>query len=179
MKELKEIIKICENTEKCNVIEDIQNICEKQLLAEELNEMFGFNLSYNDIHSKDWIRISNYYGDMSIGIWGVDYNRTICNIQEQPINERLFSICFPTGAYIFGEDYPKELFNRFYSELETYNPKYNDKINHCLYFDLDNGVKIYKEYRNILGRYQKEHNDGAKQRKIEELQKQIDRLKQD
>lgn len=178
MKELKEIIKICENAEKYNVIEDIQNICEKQLLAEELNEMFGFDLSYNDIHSKDWIRISNYYGDMSIGIWGVEHSRTICNIQEQPINERLFSICFPTGAYIFGEDYPKELFNRFYSELETYKPKYNDKINHCLHFDLDNGAKIYKEYKSILGKYQKEHNEGAKQRKIEELQKQIDRLKE-
>lgn len=179
MKELKKIIKICENAEKCNVIEDIQNICEKQLLAEELNEMFGFNLSYYDIHSKDWIGISNYYGNMSIGIWGVEYSRTICNIQEQPINERLFSIWFPTGAYIFGEDYPKELFNRFYSELETYKPKYNDKINHCLYFDLDNGAKIYKNYRNILEKYQKEHNDRAKQRKIEELQKQIDKLKQD
>lgn len=178
MEELKDIIKIC-GTAQCNILKDIKNMCEKQLLVEELNKKIGFNLSYKDIYSKDWISISNYYGDMSIGIWGVDYSRTICNIQEQPINERLFSICFPTGPYIFGEDYPKELFNRFYSELETYKPKYNDKINHCLHFDLDNGAKIYKEYKNILGKYQKEHNDGAKQRKIEELQKQIDRLKQD
>lgn len=178
MEKLKEIIKICEK-EECNILEDIKTMCEKQLLAEELNSKFGFNLSYKDICCEDWIKISNYYGDMGIGIWGVDYNRTICNIQEQPINERLFSICFPTGAYIFGEDYPKKLFERFYSELETYKPKYNDKINHDLYFDLDNGAKIYKEYENILRKYQKEHNDGAKQRKIEELQKEIDRLKQD
>lgn len=178
MRELKDIVKIC-GTAECNILEDIRIMCKKQLLAEGLNKKFGFNLSYKDIYSEDWIRVSNYYGDMGIGIWGVDYNRTISNIQEQPVNERLFSICFPTGAYIFGEDYPKELFNRFYSELETYNPKYNDKINHNLYFDLNNGAKIYKEYNNVLSKYRKEYYDGAKQRQIDELQRQIDKLKQD
>lgn len=179
MKELKEIIEICDKIEQSNILKDIKDMCEKQLLTEELNEKFGFKLSYKNVQSKDWIRISNYYGDMSISIWGVDCNRTICNVQEQPKNERLFSICFPTGAYIFGEDYPKELFNRFYSELETYKPKFNDKINHCLFFDLDNGAKIYKEYRNIFRKYQKEYDDGEKQRKIEKLQREIDELKQD
>ena len=41
---------------------------------------------------------------------------------RQPKNERLFQISFPTGAYIFGDDYPKNLGEELFNELKSYNP---------------------------------------------------------
>ncbi len=162
---LEEIIKICDS-EKNRVFTDIKNICKRQLFAEKINKKFGFKLNYADIVDTNWYNIPRRHGEnMFIAIYGDNYNRTILNIEKQPQNEWLFSMEFPYGAYLFGGDYPKELFNRFYNELETYKPKYEDKINRALYFDLDEGAKFYKDYEAIFEKYQKEYE---KEREKEE-----------
>lgn len=178
-KNLKEILEICKKDTKDCTLQDIKNICEKQLLADELNKKFGTRLSGIDINNEDCIYIDRIGTDMYIAKYGKNYNRNILNISTQPENEQLFSIEFPTGPYIFGEAYDFELFNRFFEELKTYQPKYVDEINHSLYFDLKTGAKAYKNYNKILEKYNKEYDKKAKQRKIDKLQEQIKYLQEE
>jgi len=71
-----------------------------------------------------------------VGWWGEKYGRHISwsDDGKQPEDELLLVISFPTGAYIFGDDYPTEFFKEFFQELKTYNPKYTDTTNKTLYF---------------------------------------------
>ena len=81
----------------------------------------GFNLDPKTIHSTDWqklkenVHIGFFDGERRSISWSDD--------GRQPKNETLLYISYPTGAYIFGGDYPTEFFQKFFLELKTYNPK--------------------------------------------------------
>jgi hypothetical protein len=93
-------------------------------------------------------------------------------------NETLLCIKFPTGAYMFGEDYPVEFFQRFFLELKSYNPKYVDSTNKGLYFSLDNAGKIHNAYRDIIKKYREENLKDLKQRKIKKMKDDLAKLEQ-
>lgn len=176
MNDIEKIIEICEGNTKNETLQEIKFICKRQLLADEVRKKFGKKLNYRDAANDTYLKLDS---NMSVGIWGEDYRRTICNSYMQPNNEKLFSISFPTGPYLFGDDYPKELFERFFEEIKTYQPKYIDDINHHLLFDLDNGAKLYKKYYEILKKYDDEYRAGIKQRKINKLKEEIERLEKE
>ena len=157
-------------------IRDFKQKSKYHLFGIELQEKYGLNIEPEDIRSLEYINFNDY---ISIGWWGEKYNRTIGweNNGKQPEDELLLVLGFSTGAYIFGADYPKEFFQKFFLELQSYNPKYTDTANKDLYFSMDNASKIFNEFPAILKRYSEENQQDFKKRKIEKLKKELEELK--
>lgn len=65
----------------------------------------------------------------------------------------------------------------FFEELRTYNPDYEDLHNHNLYWKIENASKIYKEFYNILKKYQTLNQQELKSRKIAKMEKELAELK--
>jgi len=141
----------------------------------ELKEKYGLDIEPKNIQSLDWIKFGGY---MAIGWFGTEYNRNISwsDDGKQPENELLLQIGFPTGSYIFGDDRPVDLFKKFFLELKTYNPKYIDTANKCLYFSMDNAGKIFNEFKSILSKYNEINKEEFKKRRIEKIKEELKEL---
>jgi hypothetical protein len=135
-------------------------------------QMFGF-----DVHADDRYcmrdREGIYFFGEGKGSISWEDNR------KKPVDEWLYEIHFPTGAYIFGEHYPKELFNAFFDELKTYNPAFLDSHNNCLYFRPANAKVVFDALPTILEKYYKRVNEDAKRMRIEALKAELERLKEE
>lgn len=175
-KAYKEILEVL-NKYKSEIVFDVDSLereAKQHLFGIELVEKYGFNLDPKTIHSTDWqnlkenVYIGFFDGERRWISWSDD--------GRQPKNETLLYINYPTGAYIFGGDYPTEFFEKFFLELKTYNPKYVDSANKSLYFDLDNAGKIYNDYDSIIKRYYEENKEDLKQRKIKQLKDELSKL---
>lgn len=166
------IFNLCEKYIGDNeTIMTIKEKCSLELFRNEIIEKYNINIPIDKINNTKYIRISSWHGDISLGIYN---EKNVCNMEEKPDNEMLLSIQFPTGAYIFGEDYDTEIFNEFYKELKTYKPKFCDDLNHYLYFELKNAGKIYNEYENIYKKYKEKYNSKIYKRKIDKLKEEIE-----
>jgi hypothetical protein len=172
-----EILKVL-NKYKCEIMFDVRSLerqAKNHLCGMELVEKYGFNLNPKTIYSTDWHELTD---NMYLGFWdGEQRYISWSDDGTQPKNETLLCLKYPTGAYIFGEDYPKEFFQKFFSELKTYNPKFIDSHNYSLYFSLKNAGKIHNAYRGILKRYYDENKKDLKQRKIKKLEDELSKLK--
>lgn len=158
-------------------IREIRNKALDHLWAIELFEKYGLKISHDVVNGKDHIRINE---NMWIGIFGEQYRRTISwsDDDRQPKDgEYLLVLSFSTGAYIFGNDYLDSLFNKFFVELKSYNPKYSDSHNHCLYYSLDNAKYIIDNYQDVFDKYYKLTNEERKKNKIIKLESELKKLK--
>jgi hypothetical protein len=176
-KAYKEILKALNKYKKDIVFDvaDLEHKAKNHLFGVELVEKYGFDLDPKRIHSTDWQELMD---NMYIGFW--DGKHRIISWSDdgrQPKNEILLCLKYPTGAYIFGGDYPTEFFQKFFLELKTYNPKYIDSHSSSLYFSLDNAGKIHNSYKGILKRYYDENEKDIKQRTIKKLEKDLAKLK--
>lgn len=176
-KAYKEIFKVL-NKHKDLIVFDISNLEQKSklhLLGLELRGKYGLNIDTTKINSLEWNRFGDY---LAIGMYGEDYRRTISWSDDgsQPENELLLVVSFPTGAYIFGDDYPVDLFKDFFNELSTFAPKYSDTTNKCLYFSMDNAKNIFNSFYDILNKYKELNRQDFNRRKIERLKKEIEKL---
>lgn len=180
-KAYKEIFKVL-NKYKDDVVFDIDDLKRKSeyhLFGLKLRNEYGLDINPKKVNNLNWFKIDEFWiGDLSIGLWGEKYGRTISWSDDgrQPDDEYLFKIGFSTGAFIFGKDYPTELFNKFFVELSSYKPKYIDTVNHCLYWSLDTAKDIFNNYDNILKKYLELNKEDAKLRKKKELEKQLAEL---
>ena len=156
-------------------IEDMERSAKLHLLGVELQNVHGFNINPRNIHSLDWNGLGSY---RHIGWFGGKYKRTISwpDDGRQPEDEMLLVIGFPTGAYIFGDDYPEVLFQKFFLELKTYKPKYTDSANKKLYFSLENAAEVFNRFDGILNKYQELNKKDSRERKIAKLQKELKEL---
>lgn len=160
-------------------VNEMELSAKKHLFGIELKEKHGFNIEPRSIKSLDWNNFSDY---ISIGLWGEKYNRTIASPDDrrQPEDELLLRLTFPGGPYIFGNysdnDYPIELFKKFFEELKAYNPKYTDTVNKSLYFSVENAGKIFNEFPAILKKYYELKKIDARERKIEKLKAELVKL---
>lgn len=147
----------------------------KHLFGIELQEKYGFDIKLDEVCSTDYFNLRGY---MRIGLFGEKTRRTISwsDDGKQPENEYLLNISFPTGAYIFGDDYPTELFQQFFLELKSYNPKYSDTTNKNLYFTLESGSKVFNEFRTIINKYFEINKTDSRERKIKKLQGELEKL---
>ena len=173
----KEIMKVLKKHEDI-IVFDVDGLEEKSklhLYGIELKEKYGFNLDPKDIYSIGWQEFGSY---LTIGSWGEKYKRTISYPDDgsQPKNKQLLQISFPTGAYIFGDDYPKELFKEFFGELKTYKPDFLDTINRSLYFSLKNGSDVFNDFNSILQRYNDVNKVDRRKRDIKKMKSEIKRL---
>ena len=90
--------------------------------------------------------------------------------------ECLLTLRFPAGAYTFGRECPNSFFKKFFEELKEYGPKYCDTVNKILYFDHHNAYEIYEDFDKIFSRYMAEYREGAKERRRQELLKELEKL---
>lgn len=156
-------------------INDLERKAKIHLFGLQLKEEFGLDIKPESVDSLDCIRI----GDDRYIVWyGGKTNRTISWSDDgrQPEDELLFKISFPTGAYIFGGDYPTEFFHKFWMELKSYNPKYTDTANKSLYFSMDNAANIFNNYKSIVAKYNEENNKDVKLRKIAKMKEELEKL---
>lgn len=185
-----DILKVCEKyaglDDGLYSFSDIQDMCikaENHLMVIEWSEKYDIDLKHDTNLDNRYVRLNNdtnftYFMDARKDkrersgyfiSWSDD--------GKQPKNEWLYCIGFSTGAYMFGDDYPQELFERFWNELKTYNPDYIDSHNQSMYFKLENASKIYKEYDGILKKYREINKEDVKKRKIKKMEEELEKLK--
>lgn len=164
-------------------IEKMKEESENHLALIEWYEKYGLDLEHDcRIRGYDYCKVSEYiyisYFKDAKEEKTRGHGRYISweDNDKQPLNEWLYSITFSTGAYIFGDDYPNDLFNEFWNELKTYEPKYCDSTNHCLYFSLENASKIHSSFKEIINKYFLKNKEQSKERKIKKLQAELDKL---
>jgi hypothetical protein len=141
-----------------------------------LKEKYGLNINPINVDSTDWVRFGDH---VAIGMWGEKFRRTISwpDNGKQPKNELLLQYSFSVGAYIFGEHYPVELFQKLFQELKTYNPKYVDSHNSALYFSMDNAKDIFNIFDDIMKKYFVLNKEDYKERQIKKLEDELLKLK--
>jgi len=156
-------------------IEDMERKSKVHLFGIELVERYGFNIDAKNVNSLDWYRPGEF---TTIGRWGEKYRRTISWPDDgtQPDDEMLLQISFSTGPFIFGEDYPQDLFQKFFLELKSYKPKYTDSHNNGLYFAMDNAGKVFNDFKSILQKYNKLNEEDFKQRRIKKMKEDLAKL---
>jgi hypothetical protein len=157
-------------------IDNLERQSKYHLFGLELKEKYGLNIDPIKIESLQWIRFNDY---KIISLCGEKYRKVISWSDDgtQPEDELLFQICFSTGAYIFGEDYPTDLFQKFWLELKTFNPDYTDTANHCLYWKIENAKNIFNSFEDIMKKYIEINKEDIKQRKIKKLEEDLKKLK--
>jgi hypothetical protein len=156
-------------------VNDLEIKSKLHLFGLELKEKYGLDIDPKRIDSFDWIGFGSH---RTIGRWGEKHNRTISwpDDGKQPDDELLLQISFSTGAYIFGQDYPVELFQKFFFEFMSYNPKYVDTRNNNLYYSLDNAKDIFNNFDAILKKYHEINKEDMKQRTIKKMKEDLAKL---
>jgi len=165
---LQQLYEIDDDYEIRNFMREI----DKKIKIIEYKEKYDIDLKTRDFQNADWVYIERFKGIIYIG-----KGMEVLNSDAQPDkNEELIAFCYPTGAYIFGNDYDEKVFEEFFEELKKYNFKYIDDINDKLYFELEKGSKLFKDYDKICKKYQELYDLRAKERRKEELKKQLEML---
>lgn len=156
-------------------IYSLESISKCHILGLEMVEKYGFDIDPKRISSTDWYDMGNH---MYLTRMGEKHGRAISwsDNHKQPKDELLLEISFPTGAYIFGDDYPTELFETFFTELKTYEPKYTDTHNHNLYFTLDKAGRLFNEHKDIMSKYWEINKADMNARRIKRMKEEIEKL---
>lgn len=175
--DIKEKLEKAYEIDKDYEINSCKNSIERKLIQVEYKIKYDIELKDYEIRRTDWICIDRFKGNIYIG-----KGMEVLNSKEQPKeDEILIQFAYPTGAYIFGgggwfsdgSNYDRELFDDFFEELKTYNYKYIDELNSCLYFDMENGIKLFKKYNEICKKYQNMWDERKKVRKIKALKEEL------
>lgn len=158
-------------------IKEMESTANNHLFGVELKEKYGIAIDPLDVRSLEYINLGDY---KAIGWWGEKYRRTVSweDNGKQVKDELLFVINFSTGAYVFGDDYPTELFKELWQELKSYEPKYCDTANHGLYFAIDNASKIFNDFDSILEKYYEKNKKDYKKRQIKKMKEELSKLEE-
>ena len=97
---------------------------------------------------------------------------------EQPKGEHLYVISHGTGPYIFGNEYIPELFQEYFNELKSYEPKFVDTNNNSLYFCKDKAKNVHENYKNIFNKYHSQYKEYYDKKQISKLEKKLAQLKE-
>lgn len=90
----------------------------------------------------------------------------------------LLQIWFSTGPYIFGQDYPQELFNEFYCALKTECPPlYENEFSNILYYKPEDAAKAYETCMRLYYEYSKKYKEQFKERRVKALEEELAKLK--
>ncbi len=174
----KKILKVIESCAKDTMLDssvDIAYNLKLLITREEIQESFGINLKNCYNYGPTCFKVGE---DQYISKYGSKHGRAISWPEDgrQPEDEWLLAIRYPTGAYIFGEDYQQATFNEYFNELREFEPKYVDQANHCLYYTADKAKAVYEKIDEIFKKYRAIAEDNRKAGKIEALKKQLAEL---
>ncbi len=156
-------------------IEGLEIKSRLHLFGLELKEKYGLNIDEKSVRSFDWVECGEH---CYIGWFGDKYSRKVSwsDDGKQPKDEQLVIFKFPTGAYIFGEDYPTDLFQKFFLELQSFAPDYSDSHNHCLYFNINRAKDVFNSFSGLLKKYYEINKEDAKQRRIKKMKDELSKL---
>ena len=151
------------------------------ITREEIQEASGISLRDCHQYSDNSIRLRKE--DCWIIKFGKKYNRSIgCsdNGKQPKEGEWLFSVSYPTGAYYFGvyfyDYYPTELFNKFFEELKSFEPKYVDTVNHSVYYSLDKVKAVYEALPELEKKYKQLAKEARKDEEVATLKQKLKEL---
>lgn len=149
---------------------------KNHLFGLELKEKYGLNVDLKRIDNIQWKELKRdvYLTYMD----GINRKISWSDNDKQPKGEYLILLKYPTGAYLFGNDYPTDFFQKFWLELKSFNPDYIDTTNRCLYFKLSNAKEIFNQYDSIVKKYYDLNKEDFKQREILRIENELQRLKQ-
>lgn len=169
------VIKSCAKEVQLDSSVDISYNLEQLITREEIQESFGINLMNCYDYSGTYFKVGY---EQFIAKYGSEYSRTISwsDDDTQPEDEWLFVISYPTGAYIFGEDYQQETFKQYFEELKGFEPKYADTVNHNLYYTADKAKAVFEKVDEVFKKYRAIAEENRKEAKIEALKKQLEAL---
>lgn len=135
---------------------------------------YGYNIEPKSIYNTNYQKIGEF---TVISLMGAKHQRVISweDYGKQPEDEMMLIISFPTGAYIFGEDYDGQLplFNEMFIKLKSYNPKFVDTHNKSLYFPIAEGAKVFNDFNDIFSQYKEKNVAMKSARRIEKLKKEL------
>ena len=152
---------------------DIKDRLTSRIALDKLTESFG--ISINPDCTPDWCVLSEH---QSIGFYdGIKRSVSWSDDGSQPDHEHLYVIQFHTGAYIFGREYPTNTFQNFFDELKTFGPKYVDTANHGLYFTSESARAVHESFKGIFKKYADMVDDEIKQKRIEDMESELKKLK--
>jgi hypothetical protein len=162
-------------------VDDLEGQSERHLFGIELKETYGLDIDPKRVDSLQWLNFKEF---CHIGWWGKKYNRTISwpDGKDQPKDNLLLEISFPTGPYIFGfgsmfnREYPQEFFQIFWNDLKSYNPDYVDTHNSSLYWKIENASKIFNCFDELMQKYYALNKEDVKQRKIKAMKEELEKL---
>lgn len=167
-------------------LEKIKDEVNKFKIKYDFLDKYGVDIKKDNIFNEENIKIDERYAKISIYKIRGDETSRILNSDKQPNNELLMVYSHSTGSYMFGGGgwssdnyYDPELFDMYFEELKKYKYKYIDDLNHYIYFDLEEGFKLYKDYKNICDKYQKLFDERRNNAKVEKLQEELKRLKKE
>ena len=173
---------INKHKELCYVdVRDVEYKMENHLFGIELAEKYGLNVKPTNIYKQQWNNVSYHKG---IGYYPKPKSDKECpriswsDDGRQPCDEYLVSISFPTGAYIFGDDYDymQDTFKDMFAEFKSFNPKYLDTANRTLYFTLETAAEPFNRFDEIVAKYRERAKNEIRVKKAAALQRQIDEL---
>ena len=150
----------------------LQSYADRHIFQDEL---LGYGIEISSYNANGWhySPIDDYACIITLD----GENRTISwPDDDKQICGRFLKISFSTGAYIFGEDYPQEFFQRFFGELKGLSPESVDSANKCLYFSMENAGKAYESYKDILKKYREENRVDALRRRAKKAEDDLAKI---
>lgn len=150
----------------------LRSYAERHIFQDELR---GYGIEISSYNANGWCysQIDDYAHIITLD----GENRTIAWSDDgKQICGRFLKISFSTGAYIFGEDYPKEFFQQFFSELKSIGHESIDSANKCLYFSMENAGKAYEAYKVILKKYREENRVDALRRRAKKAEDDLAKI---
>ena len=172
-------------TDEYSFLSDLKEKCKKSKIKYEYLDKYNVDIKISNISSEDFIKLDSRYADINIyRVKGTEKSGSyILNSEKQPNNELLMCYDHPTGPYIFGGHswggdsyYDSELFEKYFDELKSYGYSYIDEVNHHIYYTIENGMKLYKNYESICKKYQNIFNESFKKHKLNKLKEQMEEL---
>lgn len=152
----------------------IKESAQNHILWDKLVNEYGFKLRLDQVYNTSHITISD--GIYITLIDGKDRTISWSDDDNQPKNEMMYVLRYPSGAYTFHSDYPVETFNAFFNELKSFGPKYSDTMNHALYFELDKAAAIHEQLPGITKKYRDQVKVELAQKQLKEAQALVERL---
>jgi hypothetical protein len=156
-------------------LQDLELKAKNHLFGIELKEVYGLEIDEKRINNIQYQELKE-----NVHLTFIDSERSRISWEDdgkEPKGESLIKFSYPTGAYIFGGDYPTDFFEKFFFELKSYKPDYCDSTNKSLYFKLQNAKEVFNNYSLIYKKYHELNKEDFKQREIIRMQKELDKLK--
>jgi hypothetical protein len=175
LNELLQVLESCTHLEFDGNIERLSSQVAQKIVVDNVCERFGVKPPKSSYCSPAHIPL-DYDGSQGIYLWGKDSSISWPDNGQPKAGEYLYILRFTTGAYSLHSEYPAETFKAMFSELMAFEPKYSDSRNNYLYFDESKSKAVFEAYPAILKKYKQSALDEIKQKKIDKIKAELEKL---